>query len=100
MGGIYGGLLSRAGFDVTLIDVREDHLGVIQRQGLTIDGVRGHHVVRVPAKGFAGLPPADLAIIFTDTNATRQAAQTAAAVLEPEGCALTLQNGIETSRRW
>ena len=95
MGGIYGGLLSRAGFEITLIDVRDDHLGVIQREGLTVDGVRGHHVIRVPAwNGFAALPPADVVIIFTDSNATRQAAQTAAAVLQPEGCALTLQNGI------
>jgi len=95
MGGIYGGLLFRTGLDVTLIDVREDHLGVIQRDGLTIDGVRGHHVVRVPARnGIAGLPPADLAIVFTDTNATRQAAQIAATLLMPEGFALTLQNGI------
>ncbi len=95
MGGVYGGLLCRAGFDVTLIDVREDHLGAIQRQGLTIDGVRGHHVIRVPARNdYAGLPPADLAIIFTDTNATQQSAQSACAVLKPEGFALTLQNGI------
>jgi 2-dehydropantoate 2-reductase len=95
MGSFYGGLLSRAGFDVTLIDLREDHIGLIQRNGLVVDGVRGHHVIRVPARtDHAGLPPADLAIIFTDANATREAARTAAQVLKPDGFALTLQNGI------
>ena len=95
MGSFYGGLLARAGFEVTLIDVREDHIGVIQREGLIVEGVRGRHVIRMPARtNHAGLPRADLAIIFTDANATREAARTAVQVLEPEGFALTLQNGI------
>ena len=95
MGGVYGGLLFHAGFDVTLIDPREDHVGVISREGLTVEGVRGRHVIRMPAHiDHAGLPPADLAVIFTDSNATREAARTAAQVLVPDGFAMTLQNGI------
>jgi 2-dehydropantoate 2-reductase len=95
MGSIYGGLLARAGYDVTLIDPREDHIGLIQRNGLIVEGVRGRHVIRVPARAsHAGLPPADFAIVFTDANATADAARTAAQVLGPEGFALTLQNGI------
>ena len=49
MGWVYGGLLAHAGFDVTLIDPREDHIGRVQRDGVIVEGVRGHHVVRVPA---------------------------------------------------
>ncbi len=95
MGSVYGGLLTRAGGDVTLIDPRADHVGVILREGLTIEGVRGQHVIHVPAQtSHTGLPAADFAIIFTDANATREAARTAAQVLKPEGFALTLQNGI------
>ena len=95
MGGVYGGLLSRAGCDVTLIDPREDHIGKIRSEGITIEGVRGTHVIRLPAQsGHAGLPPGDLAIIFTDSNSTREAARTAKAILKPSGFALTLQNGI------
>jgi len=95
MGGVYGGLLFRAGFDVALIDPREDHVGIIAREGLTVDGVRGHHVIRVPARTtHAGLAPADLAVIFTDSNATADAADTAAQVLAADGFAMTLQNGI------
>lgn len=95
MGGFYGGLLFRAGYDVTLIDNREDHIALIQRQGLKVGGVRGSHTVRVPAHtSIEGLSPGDLAIIFTDTNATHEAARTAARVLKPDGFVLTLQNGI------
>ena len=95
MGGVYGGLLTRAGYDVTLIDLREDHIGKIRSEGITIEGVRGTHVIRLPAQSsHAGLPPGDLAIIFTDSNSTSDAARAAKALLKPDGFALTLQNGI------
>jgi 2-dehydropantoate 2-reductase len=95
MGGLYGGLLVRAGYDVTLIDPREDHIGKIKTEGLTIEGMRGTHVIRVAAqRDGASLSPADLAIIFTDANATSEAARLAKQLLKPDGFALTLQNGI------
>src|SRR5690242_4602551 len=95
MGSVYGGLLAHAGFDVTLIDPREDHIGRVQREGVIVEGVRGRHVIRVPAlTHHGGLLPADFAIIFTDANSTQDAARTAKEVLKLEGFALTLQNGI------
>lgn len=96
MGGVYGGLLLRAGFDVTLLDVRKDHLEAIRRDGLKVEGVRGEHVIAIDARaGTDGLPPAfDLAIVFTDANATKDAATIAARILKPDGFAMTLQNGI------
>ncbi|MEO8132599.1 MAG: ketopantoate reductase family protein [Betaproteobacteria bacterium] len=95
MGGVYGGLLARAGYDVTLIDPREDHIGKIRSEGITIEGVRGTHVIRLPAQsGVAGLPPGDLGIIFTDSNSTPEAASAASRLLKADGFALTLQNGI------
>jgi len=95
MGGVYGGLLERAGFDVTLIDVRTDHVDAIRRDGLKIEGVRGDHVIRMPVTNSdSGLEPFDLAIVFTDANSTGEAARTAARILRQEGFAMTLQNGI------
>jgi 2-dehydropantoate 2-reductase len=95
MGGVYGGLLRRAGYDVTLIDIRKDHIEKIRNDGLTVEGVRGTHVIRLPSQlGETGLPPADLAIVFTDANSTAEAARTARRLLKPDGVALTLQNGI------
>jgi len=95
MGGVFGGLLGGAGYDVTLIDSREDHIHKIQTEGLTVEGMRGTHVVRVAAqRDETGLAPGDLAIIFTDANATGEAAKLATKLLKPDGFALTLQNGI------
>ncbi len=95
MGGVYGGLLTRAGYDVTLIDIRKDHIEKIRNDGLTVEGVRGTHVIRISSSTEAsGLPPGDLAIIFTDANSTAEAARTAKGLLKPDGFALTLQNGI------
>src|SRR4026208_589109 len=95
MGSVYGGLLAHAGFDVTMIDPREDHIGPVRREGVIVEGVRGRHVIRVPAlTHHAGLLPADFAIIFTDANSTKEAARAAKEVLKPEGFALTRQKGI------
>lgn len=95
MGSIYGGALARAGYDVTLIDPRADHIEKVRREGLVVDGVNGRMTIQVPAfTTHVGLPPCDLAIIFTDANATKDAAREASEALKPDGFAMTLQNGI------
>ena len=95
MGSVYGGLLARAGSDVSLIDTRADHVEKIRRDGLIVEGVRGRHLIRLPAQtGGDGLGQCDLAIIFTDANATHEAAQAAKSLLNKDGFAMTLQNGI------
>ena len=100
MGGSYGGLLAVGGEDVGLVDARADQVEAIRNDGLRISGVFGEHVVRLPAAGSPeGLEPpegawADLVIVFTDSNATREAARAASHLLAPQGCAITFQNGI------
>jgi len=100
MGGSYGGMLAITGEDVSLVDARGDHVEAIRRDGLRISGAFGEHVVRLPAaRGAEGLEPAgggwaDLVVVFTDTNATRDAARAADHLLAPTGCAITFQNGI------
>jgi 2-dehydropantoate 2-reductase len=95
MGSLYGGLLARAGFDVTLLDVWAEHVDAIRREGLRLDGITGDVVVRIRAAVRAAeVPPADVALVLTDANATVEAAAAAQALLRPEGFAVTLQNGI------
>lgn len=95
MGGSYGGLLAKAGAEVRLIDTWEEHVAAIRERGLRVDDAHGEHTVPVSA---ATAPDegetADAAIVFTDTNNTRAAAETAARMLAPGGFAVTLQNGI------
>ena len=100
MGGSYGGLLAVAGEEVGLVDARTDHVEAIRSGGLRVSGAVGEHVVRLPATSSPeGLEPsgggwADLVIVFTDSNATREAARGAGHLLGPEGFAITFQNGI------
>lgn len=95
MGGSYGGLLAKAGAEVRLIDTWEEHVAAIRERGLRVDGAPGDATVAVSA---ATAPDegetADAAIVFTDTNNTRAAAETAARMLAPGGFAVTFQNGI------
>lgn len=95
MGGAYGGLLSELGHDVTFVDTWSDNVDAINAKGLRVDGVKGTHILKVAAT--SNVPrdlQADLAMIWTDSNNTRHAAETAKAVLAPDGFAITLQNGI------
>jgi 2-dehydropantoate 2-reductase len=95
MGASFGGLLKVAGHDVTLFDIWDEHIARIRQDGLKLDGVFGSKTIRIPA---TTEPPigigADVAMVWTDSNSTREAAAVAAKVLSPSGFAITLQNGI------
>ena len=95
MGAAYGGLLSTVGHDVTFVDTWTDNVDAINARGLRVDGVKGDRTFKVAATSNKprGIE-ADLAMIWTDSNNTRQAAEAAKAVLAPAGFAITLQNGI------
>ena len=49
IGGVIGGQLAKAGFDVLFVDPLREHVDAINREGLHLRGVHGHHVLRVPA---------------------------------------------------
>ncbi|HYG54542.1 MAG TPA: 2-dehydropantoate 2-reductase [Burkholderiales bacterium] len=95
MGGAYGGLLARAGHDVTLVDTWAEHIAAIRADGLIVEGVAGEHRVKVRAE--TAVPENskfDVVMVWTDSNNTRQAADAAAKALGEDGFAITMQNGI------
>ena len=95
MGGTYGGLMAKAGVDVTLIDTWAEHVQAIRENGLVLDDVGEAVHVEVPIHERLDRPgDYDVAIVQTDTNNRDAAAQTAKAALKPDGIAITLQNGI------
>ena len=49
IGGVVGGQLAKAGFDVLFVDPLREHVEAINRDGLHLRGIHGHHVLRVPA---------------------------------------------------
>lgn len=95
MGSVLGAAFAAAGVPTVLIDRRAEHVAAIAAGGLFVSGVPGERHVRPEAATSAdGIVPADLVVVLTDSASTRAAAETARALLAPDGLVLTLQNGI------
>jgi 2-dehydropantoate 2-reductase len=96
LGSVFGGLLGRAGWPVTLLG-RAEHLTVVARDGLHIEGIFGEHVVRGLA---SATDPSALVEPFRTVLLTVKSWDTAAMVravaplLAPDGHLVCLQNGL------
>jgi 2-dehydropantoate 2-reductase len=94
MGSLYGGLLHRAGIDVTLVDIWREHVEAIDRNRLHLDGISGDLRLNLKAVVEPGeTEVADVVFVQVNTYATRAAAETAKRVLRDSGYAVTFQNG-------
>lgn len=96
MGSIFGAMLHPVA-RVTLVNRSTPHVEAIQRQGLTIEDAAGNRrLLRVEATTEPErlTPDFDLAIVFTKSYDTADAARTAESLLKADGLALTLQNGL------
>src|SRR5438046_10519310 len=51
IGSVVGGLLTKAGHDVTLIDQWPDHVQAMKHDGLRLSGTCGEHLIPVRALG-------------------------------------------------
>ncbi len=95
MGGLYGCRLLLSGQDIQFIEKNQGAVDALNSGDYLYDGIDGEHRIKAPAAtDAAGLPPADIAFIHTDTNNTRAAGEHAQAVLKPDGWAVTFQNGV------
>jgi 2-dehydropantoate 2-reductase len=96
MGSLFGSMLSKVS-QVLLIDINHDHVEAIRKNGLNvenIDGSRSTFNLLITNRPEELSDRVELAIIFTKSCSTRDAANTARAILDSQGVALTLQNGI------
>jgi 2-dehydropantoate 2-reductase len=95
IGGLYGGLLARAGHDVAFL-ARGSHLQAIRETGLEIRSADfGTFVVHgVASDNAADLGQADLVLFAVKTYDLEQAAAAAKQVLGPSASLLTFQNGV------
>lgn len=96
MGGVFGGLLAKAGEDVHLFDVWDAHVHEIRANGLRIDTPEGESMtIDVPATTDPDeIGPVDLAIVFVKTHQLDDALPNAAPMLGPDTTVVTLQNGL------
>ena len=91
----FGGMLARAGADVTLI-ARGAHLQALERDGLFMDTVNFQERVAVRASADpAAARGAELILFSVKTTGTAAAAKALAPHLDPGAVVLSLQNGVD-----
>jgi 2-dehydropantoate 2-reductase len=96
IGGYFGGMLARAGHDVTLI-ARGENLAAIRRDGLRMQTEDGHHVVRCGATDTPGeVGRVDLALLTTKTYHNVDAVPAMGPMIGDDTAVLSLQNGIDS----
>jgi 2-dehydropantoate 2-reductase len=99
VGCYFGGMLARAGHDVTLI-ARPQHVEAIRRDGLRMDTKTFDEQVRVNAVTQAsGAQGADLVLFCVKSMATEEAGRELKPFLRPDTLVLCLQNGVDNAER-
>lgn len=95
MGSLFGGLLAEGGLDVTLVDVWQDHVDAINRDGLKLVGHGGDRAVHVKATTDAtSIEAADVVLVQTKALATRDGVGAATALFRDGAVAISFQNGL------
>ena len=103
IGSIVGGMLTKAGHDVTLMEQWPEHVEAMKKVGLRLSGTCGEHVVSVKAlhiHEMQGLrEPFDYVFISVKSYDTEWATAMAVAHLrKPDGVVVDFQNGINDER--
>jgi 2-dehydropantoate 2-reductase len=116
VGGYFGGMLARAGHDVTFI-ARGPHLAAIRHNGLRVETVHGTFTIEpglpIAARVEPGLPtaaplatdnpgkvgPVDLVLFCVKTYHTQEAGQAIAPLIGKDTLILSLQNGVDNEEK-
>src|SRR5262249_42960089 len=102
IGSVVGGLLTKAGRDVTLIDQWPEHIEAMRTKGLRLSGTIGDQVVPVKALHIHELQsvrePFDAVFVAVKSYDTEWATALAVSYLKPEGVVVDFQNGINDER--
>jgi 2-dehydropantoate 2-reductase len=100
VGGYYGGLLARAGHDVTFV-ARGAHLEALRTNGLQVKSVHGDF--DVPSAQATDAPaevgPVDLVLVCVKTPDTAAVAHAIKPLVGPDTIVVSLQNGIDAAGR-
>jgi 2-dehydropantoate 2-reductase len=102
IGSVVGGLLTKAGHDVTFIDQWPDHVEAMKRVGLRLSGTCGEHLIPVKALNIyeaqSIAQPFDAVFIAVKSYDTEWATYLGLAYLKPDGVVVDFQNGINDER--
>jgi 2-dehydropantoate 2-reductase len=95
IGGTVGAYLQRAGERVHFVDRAADHVAAINKDGLQITGPIEEFRIKAEASLPADLKGRfDTAFLCTKAPDTASAIETLAPFVAPEGCVVSLQNGL------
>jgi 2-dehydropantoate 2-reductase len=96
MGSAFGGHLALAGHDVTLVDLRRDHMEAVLENGLLMRSPNADDViVRLGATSDpATLEPVDAVIVLVKSYATEDAIRSIKHAVTPSTWVATVQNGL------
>jgi 2-dehydropantoate 2-reductase len=96
VGGCLGGLLAKAGNDVSLI-ARGEHLAALREHGLKVIRPGGEIIVEIQATGDPSeVGQVDLVLFTVKTFQNRHVITSLKSLMGPETSVLTLQNGVES----
>lgn len=99
VGGYFGGLLAKAGLDVSFI-ARGAHLRALREKGITVRGPGLEYAIPVKASGDPStLGPVDLVLFCVKSYDTEAAIRHALPMIGADTVILSLQNGIENEER-
>ncbi|PYO22046.1 MAG: hypothetical protein DMD85_12450 [Candidatus Rokuibacteriota bacterium] len=102
IGCVVGGLLTKAGHDVTLIDQWPEHVETMRRRGLRLTGTCGDHTIAVSAlhlhEAQSIVEPFELLFIAVKSYDTEWATRLGLQYLSDDGVVVDFQNGINDHR--
>ncbi|MGB0846480.1 MAG: ketopantoate reductase family protein [Thiolinea sp.] len=95
MGSLFGGLLAEGGMDVTLVDVWQEHVDNINRDGLKMVGYGGDRFIPVRAvTSTAGMPQADIVFVQCKAVHSEEAVKAAQNIIADNTVFISFQNGL------
>jgi 2-dehydropantoate 2-reductase len=95
IGGLAGAYMTRAGYDVVLVDRWQEHVAALQTHGVRIDGIRGDLHVPVTAITPEQLrEPLEAVLIATKSQHTAEAVRQLVPLFGPDTFIVSFQNGF------
>lgn len=94
LGGFYGGMLAKTGYDVHFL-FRSDY-EIARQHGLKVDSVQGNfHLPAVNAyRSTTEMPPCDVVLVCMKTTGNGRLAELLKPILHPKSVVVLLQNGL------
>ena len=95
IGGLAGAYMTKAGYEVTLVDRWVEHVDALNANGLFVDGVRGEMTIPVRAKTPGQLTdPLETVLIATKSQHAVDALKEILPLLTKNSCVVSFQNGL------